>query len=187
VARIATSSAHRHRRELSQGVLGAFIAGSVGAATSAFAAPSQAAWKLVVGSTAITVIGFLIGAATGASTDRLRVRWLASACALLTAFAVFTYWQLRRPPSAPPVASFTVKGTEVDGLSAHGSPGGPKDVLPPAPALVGGSTYLFECYSVVGAGSKQSVWLRLADHEYWYPLADLTPTPGVTRRSIPSC
>lgn len=85
------------------------------------------------------------------------------------------------------VALFTVNGTEVQELHASGAPGGPEEILPPAPALTGGTTYLFDCYSVVRAGRQRTVWLRLTGYEYWYPLADLHPTPGVRIDDLPAC
>jgi uncharacterized membrane protein YfcA len=149
--------------------------------------PNQAVWKLVVASTAIAVIGFFIGAAASARTQQWRVGWLGATCVVLALLTVFTYWQLRRPLTPQPLASFTVDGTEVQELHATGEPGGPEDILPPAPVLTGGATYLFNCYSAVGRGSHKIMWLRLAGYQYWYPMADLHPTIGVRATAIPPC
>jgi hypothetical protein len=148
---------------------------------------NQPVWKLVIASAAVSVIGFFAGAAISATTQRWRARWLVAVSIGLAALCIFTYWQLRRPQSPIHVASFTVAGTEVQQLHASGAPGGPEEILPPAPALTGGTTYLFDCYSVVRDGHQQTVWLRLAGYEYWYPLGYLHPTPGVHVNNLPGC
>lgn len=182
-----SSTGRKHRKELTRGLIGAASAGAVAAATSVLGVLDQPTWKLVVGSAIVAVAGFLIAAAAAATTLRWRIRWLVATCAVLGAFAIFTFWQLRRPAEAPQLASFTVNGTDVQVLYPSGEPGGPQDILPPAPQLIGASTYLFSCYSVVGQGTKQTRWLRLAGYDDWYPLGALHPTPGVAKHAISAC
>lgn len=132
----------------------------------------------------LATIGFFIAAAMSAS-GASRAPWLGAACVVLAGFAVFTYWQLRRPVSSLPTVAFTVNGPEVQGLRAHGEPGGAELVL--APFIYGSNTYRFDCQAVVGQPGERSTWLRLSGSEYWYPLAGLHPPAGVHAGQLPAC
>lgn len=173
-----------HRGKLWAGFGGAAITGAVAGIGSLVGAQDQATWKLVVASGLLAIVGFFVAAAISAS-GASRASWLGAACVVLAGFAAFTYWQLRRPVSSLPTVAYTVNGSEVQELRAHGEPGGAELVL--APSIYGSNTYRFDCQAVVGQPGERSTWLRLSGSEYWYPLAGLHPPAGVHAGQLPAC
>jgi len=161
------------------------LAGLIAAAVSILGVLDQPTWKLVVASSLCGVLGFVVAAATDATAPDERVPWLIATSCTLAVLLIFTYWQLRRPASQAPIALYTVDGTEVQELLPSGEPGGSQLRLGTTP-LYGGSTYEFECQTVV-TDSADRVWLRLVGSRYWYPLALLHPPEGVRIRDLPPC
>lgn len=173
-----------HWGRLWAGLGGAAIAGTVAGVGSVIGAQDQATWKLAVVSGLLAIVGFFVAAAISASGTN-RAPWLGGACVVFAGLAAFTYWQLRRPAPFLPTVAYTVNGSEVQELRAHGEPGGAALVI--APSIYGSNTYRFDCQAVVGPPGERSIWLRLAGSEYWYPLTGVHLPAGVHSGQLPMC
>jgi hypothetical protein len=180
-------------RRARAGGIGAAVVAAAAAGASELIGVAHLPWPALLSlALGVGAIAWIMTQAIQETPERAYWLWLASTV-LLVIFAAgtFVYHKGFDPATRPHrTYQFVVNGGEDNVISLFGEAGGPVQALATGTAgqngLIGGQTYVFDCWTVGRDGAE---WLRYErfNHSWWAPRKYLHPPFGELEPPLPHC